>query len=462
MKIFLLILLTAFPVFGQLNIGNPFFVAGLLGSSVAAGLITPVAATAQSFYNGAPPRPPVHAIDGSDMTPNSPVTASSTSGTVAAGRMWLSNGNQDTWITFDLGSVQTIAGFHLWNYNEHSGSPDIYRQRGVKTAGIYAGTSLLADGASYASAGTAWGTLVQNMTFTKAPGFGGYAGEDYLFTVPVTTRYLQIYVTSNFGPPGDNYTGISEIRFIASVGYRVENDSAFPLEFALYPADIRTNSSVQQWPMRYNSMVLSNDSIATTNWAVKSDSGLNGKPTANFYGSATASPYFHGNLTSTAPFQITMVVSLTNNSWMSGNTVLWDTGPLGGNRHVLYHLPTYGPSFQLTTYGGVDGGVSHGLTPTNTWMILDYIYVPNNTYVYTNGVPAGTVAGAQHGARDGLTVMARYALNTFNAGSVARMYGWTNNLPGTNTLARSNVFWAITNEFKLVYATPDTNAPPEN
>ena len=244
----------------------------------------------------------------------------------------------------------------------------------------------------------------------------------------------------------------------SSVGYRVENDSAFPLEFALYPDDIRTNSSVQQWPMRYNSMVLSNDSIATTNWAVKSDSGLNGKPTANFYGSATASPYFHGNLTSTAPFQITMVVSFTNNYWMGGNTTIWDMGPLGGNRHVPYHTPT-SAGFRLTSLGGTHGSIA---TPTNTWMILDYIYVPNNTYVYTNGVPAATGTVAQASSRDGLTVMARYALNTFNAGSVARMYGWTNNLPGTNTLARSNVFWAITNEFKLVYATPDTNAPPEN
>lgn len=242
----------------------------------------------------------------------------------------------------------------------------------------------------------------------------------------------------------------------SSGGYRVENDSAFPLQFALYPDDIRTNSSVQQWPMRYNSMVLSNDSIATTNWAVKSDSGLNGKPTANFYGSATASPYFHGNLTSTVPFQITMVVSLTNNNWMSGNTVLWDMGPLGGNRHVLYHIPPmYG--FQLTSLGGSHGSIA---TPTNTWMIVDYIYVPNNTYVYTNGVAAAPGAAVVAAARDGLTIMARYALNTFNAGSVARMYGWTNNLPGTNTPARSNVFWAITNEFKLVYATPDTNAPP--
>ncbi|MCF7675978.1 MAG: hypothetical protein K9M97_11585 [Akkermansiaceae bacterium] len=175
----------------------------------AGGLITPVAATAQSYFVP-DDRAPVHAIDGSDMTPNSPVTTSSTCGTGPGGNMWLSNGNQDTWITFDLGRVQTITGFHLWNYNENS-SPGEY-QRGVRTAGIYTGTSLLADGTTYASAGAAWGTLVEEMTFTQAPGAGGYAGEDYLFATPVTTRYIQIYVTSNFG--FDNYTGISEIRFI--------------------------------------------------------------------------------------------------------------------------------------------------------------------------------------------------------------------------------------------------------
>ena len=243
----------------------------------------------------------------------------------------------------------------------------------------------------------------------------------------------------------------------SSGGYTVENDPLFPLEFALYPEDIRTNSSVQEWPMRYNPVVLSNDSILTTNWAVKSDIGLNGKPTANFYGSATASPYFHGGLTSAAPFQITMVVAFTNNSWMSGNTVAWDIGHYngGGNRHALFHTPA--PGFNLNSRNVTHSTIA---TSTNTWMILDYIYVPNSTYVYTNGVAAATGTVVQASARDGLTIMARYALNTFNAGSVARMYGWTNNLPGTNTLARSNVFWAITNEFKLTWAA-DTNAPPE-
>ena len=123
--------------------------------------------------------------------------------------MWLSVNTQNTWITFDLGSVQTVGGFHLWNYNENT---DLFR--GVKNAGIYAGNSLLANDAPYASAGVAWGTLVENMTSPQATGLTNYAGESYTFTNPVTTRYLQIYVTSNFGPPGDDYTGISEIRFI--------------------------------------------------------------------------------------------------------------------------------------------------------------------------------------------------------------------------------------------------------
>jgi hypothetical protein len=190
------------------------------------GLITPIEVTAQSYY--APgDRAPVRAIDGSGMTPKSPVRTSSTCGNNPAARMWLSDNTPATWITFDLGSVQTIAGFHLWNYNENDNFPG----RGVQTASIYAGTTLLANGADYyTEAGAAWGTLVEDMTFTMAPGAAGYAGEDYLFATPVTTRYIQIYVTSNFGT-SDAYTGISEIRFIPpatilSFGANVAGSSA--------------------------------------------------------------------------------------------------------------------------------------------------------------------------------------------------------------------------------------------
>ncbi|MEI7954989.1 MAG: sialate O-acetylesterase [Verrucomicrobiota bacterium] len=169
-------------------------------------LITPTAVTAQSGLGN---REAIHAIDGSGMSPNSPVTTSSTCTKGADGVAWLSNNQLSTWITFDLGSVQTITGFHLWNYNE--GANASTRLRSIKDCGIYAGTNLLANNSAYASAGAAWGTLVTNMTLTCAPGANGYTGEDYTFTTPVTTRYLQIYVLNNYGSEG--YTGISEIRF---------------------------------------------------------------------------------------------------------------------------------------------------------------------------------------------------------------------------------------------------------
>jgi autotransporter-associated beta strand protein len=178
-----------------------------------AALVTPVAATAQSAYTP-DGRTPVRAIDGTGMSPSSGsfIVYDSTAGNTPQNAMWLSNGTRQTWLTFDLGSVQTLAGLRLWNYNEN-GNMEI--NRGVRTAGIYTGTTLLADGSSYASAGAAWGTLVTNMTFAKADRTTTLAGSDYLFAAPVTTRYLQLYVTDNF-PGADAYTGISEIRFLSA------------------------------------------------------------------------------------------------------------------------------------------------------------------------------------------------------------------------------------------------------
>ncbi|MEI7900542.1 MAG: discoidin domain-containing protein, partial [bacterium] len=175
-------------------------------------LIVPVAATAESYYaGGTDVRSPEQAINGSGMAPNAPVIKTSTCDNTGFPE-WLSNGIRYSWITFDLGSVQTITGFHLWNANQ-DGDGEI--QRGVKTAGIYAGTNLLANGSSYTSAGAAWGTLVENMTFAQGTRSATYAGSDYIFATPVTTRFLQLYVTDNFAG-ADTYTGISEIRFYSS------------------------------------------------------------------------------------------------------------------------------------------------------------------------------------------------------------------------------------------------------
>jgi len=175
--------------------------------TVGGSFISPIAATAESYYVP-DDRAPGHTIDGSGMTPNTPVPSSICS-TAPAGKMWLSNNKVQTWITYDLGSTQTFIGFYVWNYNEAG----VYSGRGVKTAGIYYGTSLLANGSSYASAGATWGTLEENMTFIQASGTSSCTSTRYTFATPITSRYIQIYVTANFGT-SDNYTGLSEILFI--------------------------------------------------------------------------------------------------------------------------------------------------------------------------------------------------------------------------------------------------------
>ncbi len=175
-------------------------------------LVTPSAVIAESAYTP-DDRAAVHTIDGTGMTPGSPVTVAgyngatttSASGNSPGGTMWLSNGNTPSWITFDLGSTQTINGFHLWNYNEAAFN---LFSRGVNSASLYTQNSLTGD--------TNLGTLIQNMTFTQATGLTIDTGADYTFSSQVTARYIEIFANTHFANgtfPGDNYIGLSEIRF---------------------------------------------------------------------------------------------------------------------------------------------------------------------------------------------------------------------------------------------------------
>ncbi|MDD2598660.1 MAG: DUF5000 domain-containing lipoprotein [Kiritimatiellae bacterium] len=249
------------------------------GFGYAAEMITPVAVTAQSSYYV---YPKLAAIDGSGLVPYSPVTATSLHGIKPTGEMWLSNGTLDTWITFDLGAVQSLTGFHLWNYNEAGD----FSRRGVKTAGIYVGNSMPADGTPYASAGPAWGTLVENMTFTKASGAAGDAGADYAFANTVTGRYIQVYVTSSYGK--DAYTGISEIRFYALTARSVDDQFVSPV----------TATAEQSWSGRRVPTATLNGSGMTPNAPVRVNS--------------TA-----GNATEVGSMSNMWLNSVTNKTWIT-------------------------------------------------------------------------------------------------------------------------------------------------
>ncbi|MBQ9430755.1 MAG: hypothetical protein IJU44_04300 [Kiritimatiellae bacterium] len=177
--------------------------------------ISPVNATAQSWYTP-DDRAPIHTVDGSNIAPSrEPESVGVVAGTATRSSVWLSDGTVETWIAFDLGVERTVKGFHLWNYNEYAANKS-WTGRGIQTAGVYVGETMPENHGAYTDAGAAWGTLVQEMTFTIAPGNGSYVGEDYLFDTPVRGRYFQFVVTSNYGL--DAYTGISEIVFYEEVG----------------------------------------------------------------------------------------------------------------------------------------------------------------------------------------------------------------------------------------------------
>ena len=196
---------------GQQNLGVGYKEIDVLRDRYT--MFAPVAATSENYYSsGNDVRSPLHAIDGSGMSSASGIEVDGvTASTAYSSVVWLSNNTKPTWIAFDLGAVRTVKGFHLWNYNENG-----YSTRGIKTADIYKGDAMPAQGTAYASSGAAWGALVQSMSFSKTPGNVNDAGNDYFFDVPVTTRYLQFAISENHGT--ENYTGISEIVFYADDG----------------------------------------------------------------------------------------------------------------------------------------------------------------------------------------------------------------------------------------------------
>lgn len=124
------------------------------------------------------------------------------------GTMWLNNGtfaapnDLEPEITFDLGSVQSVASMKVWNYNETlPGRPELLG-RGVGTADILvAGEDL------------AFTTLIAGQAFNIAP---GVEDADFGQTIPLNTdaRYVKLDISANAG--GDNnFVGLSEVQFNA-------------------------------------------------------------------------------------------------------------------------------------------------------------------------------------------------------------------------------------------------------
>ena len=111
--------------------------------------------------------------------------------------MWMSDSGDTTpWLVFDLGSVQTLAEAHIWQYNYD----ECCRERGVNGLRILLST----NNVDY--------TLVTTTTLPQSPG-----GNIPATIVPVvgSARYVRFEVTSNHGDA--TWTGLSEVKFSSTV-----------------------------------------------------------------------------------------------------------------------------------------------------------------------------------------------------------------------------------------------------
>jgi len=122
---------------------------------------------------------------------------------------WLSGSESsisDAFITFDLGSVQSLDGVHIWNYNlkDGNGSQD-FIDRGVQDFNI----ELSSTGSDLSSA-TGFSSI-GSFTLAQGPGNDTYEGETIAFTG--SARFVRFDIQSNYG--WSDLVGLNEVRFTA-------------------------------------------------------------------------------------------------------------------------------------------------------------------------------------------------------------------------------------------------------
>ena len=125
---------------------------------------------------------------------------------------WMSNGStiSDQWVMFDLGAAYQTDSMFFWN--TFLGS-DVTTGRGISDMDVSFATSLDTSFATATTGDSNWGNTV-NLT----PALGVVdvdskgAGELLTYT-SVSARYVLFEVNDNH-PNGDQYVGMSEVRFL--------------------------------------------------------------------------------------------------------------------------------------------------------------------------------------------------------------------------------------------------------
>ena len=121
-------------------------------------------------------------------------------GNISDGTMWLSNrdGEQPTWIEYDLGKVYKLHEMWIWNSND-----------GLETSIGIGFKEVLIE---YSGDGAEFVTLGSTHEFTQAPGEPDYAHNTTIDFSGIAAQHIRLTANSNWFEILTQYS-LSEVRF---------------------------------------------------------------------------------------------------------------------------------------------------------------------------------------------------------------------------------------------------------
>lgn len=183
------------------------------GNAVQAQVVTPVSATASTFFS--PSQNPVNLINGSGLLGVGDILSRTHAASGSAETMWHSGGGvvANEWLVFDLGAQFTLTGAHIWQMNQ-----PCCLGRGVKDFGIFVSSNTTDPREDF--------TFVGGFSLTQGTGLSTLGQQSLSFNA-ADVRRVMFAISNCWSGQVSDYVGLSEVRFAGSA----------PATIATQPAD---------------------------------------------------------------------------------------------------------------------------------------------------------------------------------------------------------------------------------
>lgn len=265
------------------------------------------------------------------------------------------------------------------------------------------------------------------------------------FLLLALTAAAQTATVANMGVPGTSTITTSTIGVSASpIESLATNQSGYPV-LAWFKAENYSTNTTPIWTESWtNGWHLTNLSAASF-WPTRRDADVNGYSSVRFEQAAGVLTNYLKNAayTSAQPHEVWMVIRPHHAGalgFLFDSVVSSARNQLAATADKKYDI--YAGTADIQSAGNA--------VYTNSWVILDSVFLGASSILYTNNV---TCAAGNAGANaiNGLTVGARYGISSPAWFDVAEVisYGGTFAIPGTNTVARSNVHYYLKTKYGL-------------